>query len=90
MDDWINEFGAALKERLGRPEGELRVEGEAARALLDLAGAVAHGTGDRTNAPLSTFLAGCFVQARAAEGVPVPEAIREASELASTLLPPEP
>jgi hypothetical protein len=27
-------------------------------ALLDLAGAAAHGTGERTSAPLTTFLAG--------------------------------
>ena len=86
MDEWIDVFATALGERLGRAGGQLRIVDDDARKLLDLAGAVAHQTGDRTNAPLSTFLAGWYVGASAGEGVPPGKAIGEAAELASSLL----
>ncbi len=90
MDEWIEEFATALRERSTLAEGRLPFDEDTARALLDLAGQVAHGTGDRTDAPLSTFLAGCYVQARGAEGLTVADAIGEVAEIASSLLPPAP
>ena len=89
MDEWIDVFATALGERLGQAGGQLRIADDDVRTLLDLAGAVAHQTGDRTNAPLSTFLAGWYVAARAGQGVPAGQALGEAAELASSLLPPE-
>ena len=89
MGGWIEEYGAALRERLGRPDLEFAVDASEADALLGLAGTVAHQTGERTNAPLATFLAGRFAEARAAEGVAAALAIAEASEVASLLLSPE-
>lgn len=89
MGSWIEEYGAALQERLGRSGPELQPDAGDADALLVLAGTVAHKTGERTNAPLATFLAGRFVEARAAEGVPGAQALAEASEIASSLISPE-
>jgi len=68
----------ALAARIGTApltEGEIE-------AILTLAGDVAHGTGDRTTAPLASFLAGI-----AAAGAPdriaaVDELRRHAEELA--------
>ena len=54
MTEARTEFVEALAEALGTtPLSIAEVD-----ALLDLAGAAAHGTGDRTSAPLATFLAG--------------------------------
>ena len=89
MGGWIEEYGKALQERLGRSDPVLELDADDADALLGLAGAVAHKTGDRTNAPLATFLAGRFAEARAAEGMPAAPAIAEASQVASLLPSPE-
>jgi hypothetical protein len=89
MGDWIQEYGKSLQERLGRSDPAFELAADDAEALLGLAGTVAHKTGDRTNAPLATFLAGRFAEARAAEGVPAVRAVAEASEVACLLLSPE-
>ena len=86
MGSWLEEYGAALAERLGRSEEAFQMDAGEADALLGLAGTVAHKTGERTNAPLTTFLAGRFAEARAAEGVPAGRALAEASEIATSLL----
>ena len=44
----------AVAEELGVPP----LDGKEIDAVLDLAGAAAHGTGNRTAAPLTCFLAG--------------------------------
>ena len=55
-------MGSAQRaELIGALAGELGVEPlsrDEIESLLSLAGAAAHGTGDRTSAPLVTFLAG--------------------------------
>jgi hypothetical protein len=89
MGSWIEDYGAALQERLGPSDLDFGLGAGESDALLGLAGTVAHKTGERTNAPLTTFLAGRFAEARAAGGVPAEQAIAEASEVASSLLSPE-
>ena len=89
MGSWVEDYGEALRARLGRSERAFEVGSGEADALLGLAGTVAHKTGDRTNAPLATFLAGRFAEVRAAEGVPLAQSVDEAAEVASSLLSPE-
>jgi hypothetical protein len=60
-----------------------------AEVLLGLARDVAHGS-ERRFAPLSTFVAGRFVAARVADGVPASDALAEAVAVARSLLPGEP
>lgn len=84
MPDWLEEFSAALQEKLGASRADLRLPTEAKNPLLGLARVVAHGT-ERKNAPLATYIAGRFVAARAAEGVNDSAAIAEAVEVAESL-----
>jgi hypothetical protein len=58
MREWLVDAQTRVAERVGdEPEayalGEQEIE-----LLLALAGTAAHSSGDRTNAPLATFLAG--------------------------------
>jgi uncharacterized protein DUF6457 len=89
MGSWVEDYGAALQSRLGRSDFDFGLGSAESDALLGLAGIVAHKTGERTNAPLTTFLAGRFAEARAAEGVPAAQAVAEAAEVAASLLTPE-
>jgi hypothetical protein len=86
MDDWLMRYGAALQERLGSAEAGFAVGDAASTTLLELAKKVADATGDRTNAPLSCYLAGRFAEARAGTGVSTTEALDEAAEVATTQL----
>lgn len=52
------ETRAELVEAVARELGVPPLHEEEIDAVLDLAGAAAHGTGDRTAAPLCCFLAG--------------------------------
>jgi hypothetical protein len=45
----------------GLPAAELEIGDDSARELLDLARIAAHESGERTNAPLLTYLAGVAV-----------------------------
>lgn len=58
MNAWFDRFRAAARSELGADADALQLTGEEARALLDLARDVAHGSGARQYAPLATFLAG--------------------------------
>ena len=78
MDNWIDEFAAALGEQsMGQKE---------MGAILKMARDVAHGV-DRKMAPLSTFLAGISVGKRVAEGSSREGALTEAIEAARALIP---
>ena len=61
MDAWLTEVRNAIAEAGGIPPGELELDDEAVRELLDLARIAAHESGERTNAPLLTYLAGVAV-----------------------------
>jgi hypothetical protein len=86
MSDWLINYAGALQERLLRPDRELVIADQVAEQLLDLARKIAEGTGEKTNAPLSSYLVGRFAVTRALEGVEPSEAVAEATEVANGLL----
>jgi hypothetical protein len=76
---------AALADHIGTPrltEGEIE-------ACLALAAAAAHGTGDRTSAPLASFLAGVAAGTSEGRAATLDEIGRKAAELAPPPNPPE-
>lgn len=85
MSDWFERYAGALQERAGG-DGNWDIPGEATSSLLHLAKVVADGTGDRRNAPLSTFLAGVFLGRAAAAGTAAGPALAEAVEVAEAVL----
>ena len=58
MDAWLTDARDALARVTGIPPGELELDDDAARTLLDLARIAAHDSGERTNAPLLCYLVG--------------------------------
>jgi hypothetical protein len=58
MDAWLTEARDALAQASGVPAGELELDDEQSRTLLDLARIAAHDSGERTNAPLLCYLVG--------------------------------
>jgi hypothetical protein len=66
----------------------LQLTEEEVEAVLDLARRVAHGS-ERRFAPLSTYLAGQFVNELVRTGVPTCEALAEATAIADRTLPAE-
>jgi len=76
-------YPARYAEALG-----LRLTGEEADAVLDLARVVAHGS-ERKSAPLSTYLAGQFVAELVRTGIPPGEALAEAVAIATRVLEPD-
>ena len=58
MDAWLTEVRDAVAEATGIPASELDIDDDTARELLNLARIAAHESGERTNAPLLTYLAG--------------------------------
>jgi uncharacterized protein DUF6457 len=61
MDAWLTEVRDAVAEATGIPASELEIDDERARELLNLARIAAHESGERTNAPLLTYLVGVAV-----------------------------
>jgi hypothetical protein len=61
MDAWLIEVRDAISRATGIPSAELEIDDETARELLNLARIAAHESGERTNAPLLTYLAGVAV-----------------------------
>lgn len=88
MQDWLFSFGAQLAQRAGSGQAGWAFDEEAARVLLGLAKAVADGTGDRKNAPLSCYLAGRYAQIRAGDGIGTAQALAEAVDIATAALNP--
>ncbi len=75
--DWLTETTLQLAQATGLDPADLLVDASAAETLLDLAGAAAHATGQRTNAPLL-----CHVLGRAvARGTSLDECARVVREL---------
>jgi len=73
-----DELISALAERIGTPpltSGEIE-------SVLALAAVAAHGTGDRTTAPLASFLAGVAAASSENRAVTLDEIRRYAAELA--------
>jgi len=61
MDTWLSAVRDAVAEATGIPAAELEIDQDAARELLNLARIAAHESGERTNAPLLTYLVGVAV-----------------------------
>jgi Domain of unknown function (DUF6457) len=58
VDAWLTEARDALARAAGIQPGELELDDDAVRTLLDLARIAAHDSGERTNAPLLCYLVG--------------------------------
>jgi uncharacterized protein DUF6457 len=58
MDAWLTEVRDAVAGATGISASELDIDDDTARELLNLARIAAHESGERTNAPLLTYLVG--------------------------------
>ena len=61
MDAWLTSARDAVASAAGIPHDRLEVDEQAQEHLLDLARIAAHTSGDRTNAPLLSYLVGVAV-----------------------------
>lgn len=86
MGDFLDDFASELSRRA---EGsDIGLHRELKNPLLMLARVIAHGT-ERKNAPLATFIAGRYVEARRAQGADAAAAVAETLEVAGRLAPRE-
>jgi hypothetical protein len=83
MGDFLEDFAAALEEGLGKGS-DVHLSRELKNPLLNLARVVAHTT-ERKNAPLVTFIAGRYVEARRSQGGDDVSAIAEVADVAEKL-----
>ena len=88
MQDWLTHYSAALTVELPGQSVELHPSEDLSDELLNLARIIAEGTGQKTNAPLSTFMVGRFVDLVSESGVTPQAAIALATEIAQRLLKP--
>ena len=58
VDAWLQSARDGIASAAGVPAAELDLTPAQARTLLDLARIAAHDSGERTNAPLLTYLVG--------------------------------
>jgi Domain of unknown function (DUF6457) len=58
MDAWLRDARDAVARAAGIPPGQIELDEEDTRTLLDLARIAAHDSGERTNAPLLCYLVG--------------------------------
>jgi hypothetical protein len=61
MDAWLTDVRNAIADATGIPAADLEIGEDEAGELLNLARIAAHDSGERTNAPLLTYLAGVAV-----------------------------
>jgi uncharacterized protein DUF6457 len=78
VDAWLTSARDALAAAAGVPPGELDLDDETSRTLLDLARIAAHESGDRTNAPLLCYLVG-RVHERSADLGSLADAVRRST-----------
>jgi len=78
MNAWFDRLRASVLAELGRDDpalaAALLLTPDDARALLDLARDVAHGSGARQYAPLATYLAGRLIERGSAGADPAARA----------------
>lgn len=58
MNDWLEQARTGLAGAVGDAPAAYDLSGEDVRALLELARVAAHESGERKNAPLTTYLLG--------------------------------
>jgi Domain of unknown function (DUF6457) len=81
-DDWGDQLAARLAGRAGHPDLlSPRLRGQ----LLRLARDIAHGS-ERKNAPLATFIAGRYVEARQTQGIDAETALGEITREVAAML----
>ena len=61
MNAWLTDVRNAIADATGIPAADLEIGKDEAGELLNLARIAAHDSGERTNAPLLTYLAGVAV-----------------------------
>ena len=61
MDAWLTDVRNAIADATRIPAADLEIGEDEAGELLNLARIAAHDSGERTNAPLLTYLAGVAV-----------------------------
>jgi hypothetical protein len=61
VDDWLTSARDAVAAAAGISPDQLTLDEAEARELLDVARIAAHTSGDRTNAPLLSYLVGLAV-----------------------------
>jgi hypothetical protein len=61
VDAWLTSVRDEVAAAAGLPPHELELDEDTAATLLDLARNAAHVSGERTNAPLLTYLVGIAV-----------------------------
>jgi Domain of unknown function (DUF6457) len=66
VHEWLERQADALSEQTGVPRERLELSPGEIETLLDVAAHAAHGSGDRTNAPLLCYLLGA---SRGAKGL---------------------
>lgn len=86
MQDWLSDYSAALAVERPGLDVELPPAPGLADELLNLARIIAEGTGEKTNAPLSTFMVGRFVGLTAGSGLSTEAAVALAAEIAERTL----
>ncbi len=86
MQDWVTTFSAALVREFPALPAGLAPSTELADDLLSLARIVAEGTGQKTNAPLSTYMVGYLACALAGKGESPEAAVTRATDIAGRLL----
>jgi hypothetical protein len=58
VNEWIETARRRLADELGAPATDYTLTGDAVEQLLELARESAHASGDRTQAPLASYLVG--------------------------------
>jgi hypothetical protein len=77
VDEWLTAARDAVAEAAGIERDDLAVDRDKARTLLELAAIAAHESGQRTNAPLLSYMLGRA--SRDAELEALAEALRSLS-----------
>lgn len=86
MQDWLTRFSAALVREFPALPAGLSPSPELADDLLSLARIVAEGTGQKTNAPLTSYMVGYLACFLAGDGAAPEAAVERATQIAGSLL----
>lgn len=86
MQDWLVLFSGALSREFPDFPAGVAPSTELAEDLLNLAKIVADGTGQRTNAPLTTYVVGYLAGVLAGSGLGQQAAVSRATEIAGRIL----
>jgi hypothetical protein len=80
VDAWLQGARDEIAAAAGLPPGELELDDDQVRVILEIAGLAAHESGERTNAPLLCYLAGIAVRGGSADLETLAQAVRRLPE----------